>query len=288
MNFLFPQLLLPLAFAMHAAAVMIPATLADSCLVVDLSDIETCEAQGNAAPHTAWKRSSLTPLIVCYPEGSSNEISVPHPANRETIGVPGAPYLPDATANYSPFTNGESKGVLYLEHADFEVQIILNFEKLNTDGTYSGSAELTWKEAGTTTHIRHATFCTRAIQPADFPLQLPMQPAHAEEDADTHATLQQILSELQGRQTKSAVESLYLRRLLMLLPLILEQGDVNLTTPETKGNTALHYACGLGHVELVRALVQAGANTKARTNKGATPLDCVSGPQSMRIKALLK
>lgn len=288
MNPLFPQLFLPMAFAMHAAAVMVPATLADSCLEVDLSDIETCVAQGNAAPHTAWKRSSLTPLIVCYPEGSGNEISVPHPGNRENIGVPGAPYLPDATADYSPFTNGESKGVLYLEHADFEIQIILNFKKLNADGTYSGTAEITWKEAGTTTHIRQATFCTRPIQPADFPLQLPMQTAPAEEDAGTHAALQQILGELQGQQAKSAIEALYLRRLLMLLPLILEQGDVNITTPQTKGNTALHYACGLGHVELVRALVQAGANTKARTDKGATPLDCVSGPQSGLIKALLK
>ncbi len=285
---LFPQFILPVAFAMHAAAVTIPATLADSCLEVDLSNIETCEAQGNAAPHTAWTRCSLTPLIVCYPKDSSNEISVPHPANRDNIGVQGAPYLPDATASYSPFTNGESKGVLYLEHADFDVQIILHFEKLNTNGTYSGTAEITWKEAGTTTYMRHASFRTRAIQAADFPLQLPVAISPAEAKMNHHTSLKQILNELQYQKAKNAVEALYLRRLLMLLPLILEQGDVDITTPETKGNTALHYACGLGHAELVRELVRAGANTKARTNKGATPLDCASGSQASLIRALLK
>ena len=288
MKNLFSLLFLPVAFAMHASALMIPGTLADSCLEVDLSNIEICETQGNAEPHSTWERSSLTPLIICYPKGAGNEISVPHPGNRETIGVPGAPYLPDATASYSPFTNGESKGVLYLEHADFDVQIILHFERENADGTYSGTAEITWKEAGNTTHMRHATFCTRAIQPADFPLQLPVSPAPIEEATDNHSELQAIFCELQNRQAQNAVEELYLRRLRMLLPLILEQGDVNLTTPETKGNTALHYACGLGHAELVRALVQAGANTQARTDKGATPLDCVSGPQSRLIKTLLK
>lgn len=75
----------------------------------------------------------------------------------------------------------------------------------------------------------------------------------------------------------SSTTKLYQSRLLMLLPMIQEGSPVDVTTVETKGNTALHYACGMGRVDIVEWLVNHGADVNKQTDKGATPLDCVSG-----------
>ena len=61
---------------------------------------------------------------------------------------------------------------------------------------------------------------------------------------------------------------------------------MDLTLPETKGNTALHYACGMGNLRLVRWLVSHGANTQARTNKGKSPWECASGDIAAIRRAL--
>lgn len=53
------------------------------------------------------------------------------------------------------------------------------------------------------------------------------------------------------------------RALLLLLLLPMQQGD----------NTALHWAAMRGHVEIVRALLAAGADKAAANKQGATPLD---------------
>lgn len=106
--------------------------------------------------------------------------------------------------------------------------------------------------------------------------------------AAQNADLKRMMNELQARATRNATEQLYKQRLNTLLPLIYRTGNVNITTPETRGNTALHYACGLSHVELVRWLVAHGANVRARTQRGATPADCVSGPNAATINAILR
>ncbi len=80
---------------------------------------------------------------------------------------------------------------------------------------------------------------------------------------------------------------LYRTRLLTLLPQILNGEDVNLTLPETKGNTALHYACGLGDVELVTWLLQNGADPNKLTDKGISPYKCAGGAQVKTIQALI-
>lgn len=101
------------------------------------------------------------------------------------------------------------------------------------------------------------------------------------------------LEELSGileRITAMKVTSsnkLYRTRLLTLLPMILEGADVNLTLPETKGNTALHYACGLGDVELVTWLLQNGANPNKLTDKGMSPYKCAGGDQVKKIQSLI-
>lgn len=79
--------------------------------------------------------------------------------------------------------------------------------------------------------------------------------------------------------------ALYRKRLLMLLPMIQNGANVNTTTVETKGNTALHYACGLGDYVLVQWLLQHGANPNAVTDKGKRPSQCSS---SNTVQRLLK
>ena len=101
-------------------------------------------------------------------------------------------------------------------------------------------------------------------------------------------TLQQLIDGLQAATMKDDSSRLYQKRLLTLLPMIRDGQDVNLTLPETKGNTALHYACGLGDYELVNTLLDMGADTSIRTAKGATALHCIGNDPGGRIKALLE
>ena len=100
--------------------------------------------------------------------------------------------------------------------------------------------------------------------------------------------LTRMVEKVKGEEGTSASEKLYRKRLLTLLPLIRQSGNVNLTTPETKGNTALHYACSLGEVGLVECLLKLGADPNARTDKGATPLHCAGGKDALRIQSVLR
>ena len=79
------------------------------------------------------------------------------------------------------------------------------------------------------------------------------------------------------RREYSRLRDIAQKRLQTLLPMIAEGGDVNVTTTETKGNTALHYACATGDVELVQWLIANGADTQAKTEAGKTPIDCIGG-----------
>ena len=115
--------------------------------------------------------------------------------------------------------------------------------------------------------------------------QVQAEPAPAAQWDDGLGT---ILSGLDKRVAKTADERLYVRRLKTILPLVISKRNPNYTSAEYKGNTALHYACGLSHVELVQWLVNHGANIAARTHSGKTPADCVSGANAAAIRKILK
>ena len=99
--------------------------------------------------------------------------------------------------------------------------------------------------------------------------------------------LSHIIAELKELDATSSSEQLYRKRLLMLLPRIQQSADVNLTTPETKGNTALHYACAMGNVELVQWLISHGADLEARTDKGATVDACIGSVNASAIRHII-
>lgn len=107
-------------------------------------------------------------------------------------------------------------------------------------------------------------------------------PVQAERSA-----LDYMITYIREMNSRDATMQLYQKRLLTLLPMIRNGADVNLTLVETKGNTALHYACGMGNYELVKWLVEHGADVNKRTNKGASPLNCVGGTNGTQIRSLL-
>ena len=88
--------------------------------------------------------------------------------------------------------------------------------------------------------------------------------------------------------SKSTTTKHFVKRLQMLLPLIAEGADVNVTTEATKGNTALHYACAVGDVELVKWLLDNGADVMAKTAQGKLPIECISGKQADELYKILK
>lgn len=97
-----------------------------------------------------------------------------------------------------------------------------------------------------------------------------------------------MIDRMAALKCKQESSKLYQKRLLMLLPMIRDGADVNTTTVETKGNTALHYAVAIGSLSITKWLLEHGANPNAVTNKGASVLDCVGSDNGKAIRALLK
>lgn len=103
-----------------------------------------------------------------------------------------------------------------------------------------------------------------------------------------HAELDELIVQLRGQQYSNATQKLYQKRLLTVLPRISAGESVDTIIPNANGTTALHNACGLSHVEIVRWLVNNGANTKAKTAKGATVGMCVGPPNAKAINRILQ
>ena len=98
--------------------------------------------------------------------------------------------------------------------------------------------------------------------------------------AERAATVNSYLDRVNAAAPKAATAQLYQKRLQTLLPMIAEGQNVNVTTAETKGNTALHYACASGDVELVKWLIENGADVNAKTEAGKTPIECIGGDKA--------
>lgn len=116
----------------------------------------------------------------------------------------------------------------------------------------------------------------------------PASAAQAAPSSDGRADLDPLLARMQALKCKHADSALYQKRLLVLLPMIRNGEDVNITLPETKGNTALHYSCTIGSLSITRWLLEHGANPNAVTDAGATPLMCVGSDNSTAIRKLLR
>ena len=101
-------------------------------------------------------------------------------------------------------------------------------------------------------------------------------------------SLDPLIARMAALKCKQATSALYQKRLLTLLPMIRHGADVDITLPETKGNTALHYSCAIGSLSITRWLLEHGANPNAVTNAGKTPLECVGSDNRAAIIQALK
>lgn len=250
----------------------VPESAAGYTLVVDLSQAQACDTEMYQEAKGPWYDMPMTPLRMEFPANGTNDYTAPHPHNNAQNKWPDiqVSYAANAAANQAYVKVGNS---------DFDSLCILTFKD-----ALSGTAEVFLHEDGQTRHFRHVTFTMQKGLDSGVPLLMP-QPNEPEIWDDG---LNDILAALEKRTCKSATDKLYRKRLLMLLPLIQENHNPNTTTPETKGNTAMHYACGLSHVELVKWLIDHGADLNARTDKGATIDACIGGKNAAAIKKLIE
>lgn len=254
----------------------VPESVAGYTLVVNLSQAQACDTELYQEAKGPWFDMPMTPLRLGFPANGTNDYTAPHPHNNAQNK------WPDVHVSYAA-NAAENQAYVKVGNGDFESLCILTFKD-----ALSGTAEVFLHEDGQTRHFRHVTFSMGKRRRAEAPLQLP-QPYETEGTPSVlDDGLSDILAALEERKFSSATDKLYQKRLLLLLPLIMESGNPSVTTPETKGNTALHYACALSHVQLAQWLVDHGADLEARTDKGATVDACVSGKNAKLIRTILQ
>lgn len=97
--------------------------------------------------------------------------------------------------------------------------------------------------------------------------------AVAKAEAASKEELKIIQRKLAGLKCKDSDARWAQKRILQLIPLILQGEDVNYSAPDMKGNTCLHYACELGSRQLIHWLVENGADVnRVEYGGGNTPL----------------
>lgn len=113
----------------------------------------------------------------------------------------------------------------------------------------------------------------------------PQVPVTTTED---RSSLDPLIARMAALRCKHADSALYQKRLLTLLPMIRNGADVDITLPETKGNTPLHYSCAIGSLSITKWLLEHGANPNAVTDKGTSPLQCVGSDNRKAITKALR
>ncbi len=258
------------------AAATPPPSAAGCTISVDLYQAQQCSSEMYQEPTGYWFDMPRTPLRLEFPLSGSNAYTAPHPHNNTDNK------WPDIKVSYSP--NADSgEAYVKVENPSFSALLVLKFTE-----SAAGTAQVYLHEDGLTHHMRHVTFTMEKTAHTIEPVTLPTLDECEGDPQMLDDGMFNLIAELEERNCKSASEKLYRKRLLALLPLIQMGGDPNLTLPETKGNTALHYACSMGHVELVQWLVNHGANTQAVTDKGATVDACIGGKNEKALRAILQ
>ncbi|MBO5684892.1 MAG: ankyrin repeat domain-containing protein, partial [Akkermansia sp.] len=248
-----------------------PESLADKTIRISMIDAVVARADLHKPAKGPWYRlQDMEDFVLEFPQ-----------SNTYIDAAAYCPYKPAmVTVNYTRHTDNNAEATL--QSKDFTVQIALNYTRED-----AGTATIAWHEAGDTRYFRNAAFTIESDAKRHAGLVLPMEQI-ARDPEMWDDGLQGILTEIEKMVPGNAIERLYTKRLCTLLPLVMMTFDASHTTPEFKGNTALHYACGLSHVELVRWLVEHGADLQACTDNGTGIDACVSGKNAAAIKAILR
>lgn len=248
-----------------------PISMDGKLLVLNFYSAEETRAERGEQPKD-WKEYAASPMALQFPVDCNNTY---HYQLHES--TPDSPW-PPVNVTYTP-----DEGCIQITGNDMHVQVVLSF----TSST-KGSAAIEWHDEGGSWYVRNAIF---TITPSSSTSGLITMPQSEEADGAVQSVddgLGELVRELENRKYKTAVEKLYQKRLLTLLPQIMEGSDINNVLSNANGTTALHNACGLSHVEIVQWLVDHGADLDAKTAKGASIDDCVGGANAKEIRAILR
>lgn len=267
MFFLIPVVSSVLAVAAWAA----PASLENKIVEVCVRHGQEATADMGAEP-VLWTPCKATSLYLHFPLNCHNSYRYQLVASTQD-----APW-PPVTVTYVP-----ESAAITISGNDMAVEIRLRFHS-----DTAGSADLVWQDESGSWYVRGASFYIHTANVTAGYVAMPQAEATDGAVQGTDDGLGELVRELEARTYNTAVERLYQKRLLTILPQIMEGGDVNNVLSDANGTTALHNACGLSHVEIVQWLVDHGADVHAKTAKGARPEDCVGGPHAKAIYAILK
>ena len=249
-----------------------PVSLDGRLLVLNFHDAQEATLDRNAEQEPSdWKKCSSSSMMLQFPVGGGNTYK--YQLNEST---PEAPW-PPVKVTYDPYG-----GNIHIVGNDMHVRIELRFASAT-----KGSANIEWHDE-VSWYVRNADF---SVSPTRSTAGIVTVPQPEEQDGAVQTVddgLGELVRKLETTQYKTAVERLYQKRLLTLLPQIMEGAPIDTTIANANGTTALHNACGLSHVEIVRWLVEHGADLNARTAKGASVETCVGGPNAKAIRDILK
>ena len=240
-------------------------------VVVNFHNAQEASTEMGEQPK-AWKKCTCTPMMMQFPAGGGNTYS--YQLYEQTADSP----WPPVQVAYEP-----EEGSIQITGNDMHVKVQLSF-----DSAVNGTANIEWHDESGTWYVRDADF---SVSPTKSTAGLVTEPKPEEQDGAIQTVddgLGDLVRELERRTYKTAVERLYQKRLLTILPQIMEGAPIDTTISNANGTTALHNACGLSHTEIVQWLVDHGADLDAKTAKGAGVDDCVGGPNAKAIRAILR
>lgn len=256
---LFPLMFLASSPALWALG---PEDISGQTIRLEMSGAQISRSPMYGIPAAPWYTlGEVSDFVLSFPDSAEFEADVKYSEDLSN----------EVTVSYHPNTK-ENQAYVKVECAELSVLLTLTYTN-DTEGT----ATMAWHEAGNTRHLRNIPFTVADDAGDDATVEFPEEIISTSPENLLDDGLSSILREIEGTRYRSASERLYQKRLSSLLPMVMMLGNPSFTTPDYKGNTALHYACSLGHVALVRWLVDHGANLEARTEKGASIDACVGG-----------
>ena len=249
----------------------VPVSMDGKILEICVRNGKTTTTDKNERP-SHWQPCTRSSLYLHFPANCSNNYS--YQLHESTEDAP----CPPVVVTYRP-----KDSAIWITGNDMHVDIQLYFST-ETEGT----ADVAWHEECSSWYAQDATFHINTAKVTTGYVAMPQEEETEGAIQSVDDGLSELVRELEKRTYTSAVERLYQKRLLTILPQIMEGAPVDTTIANANGTTALHNACGLSHVEIVQWLVDHGADLNAKTAKGASVDDCVGGAQAKAIRAILK
>lgn len=245
------------------------------------------DAQSTTGTNTSTDSSSdiLAQERESSMENSSSEISTQDavPSTTPTSGVP-VETIPSESVNTSPITGATVSPEVIVSGDNATIYLAEVNEEPVVEDIHDEATVDTPETPESTFKFSLAPDVTAPVVDSDESYG----PSGGAERAYFQQKLGFKIIEIEKMRPRDSLSRLYRQRLLALLPLVHQGDDVNITLPETKGNTPLHYACALGDAELVEILLDWGADPTAVTDKGKTPMDCVGNDEAGNVRKLLQ